>query len=320
MHTQPLPPDCETTARVTPSTPPLERALDNLTTALTRSRRMSPSPSEECDRPLGATRPCPDCGTAIEWRELIGPTGRAIRYWSDCPCWRARIARLDAFSAAAANHQAAQHGAASSRIGEYARFAFDTFNPARLPNGFPLVANARDWLARGPLAQPTCTPDYTTPATCALYFYSPGKGRGKTHLAAALALLARAEGHLIAIIDERRFIDEYWGAPFEVKPALTQLASMQARLTVYDDIGARENRPAGLRDAWDLLISPRWTRMGWAIFTSNYTPMELLDRGTIDDRVYSRLMQMTQGRYITFDGRDQRLPASPEGATHAPSR
>lgn len=237
---------------------------------------------------------------------MAGLGNREVRYWSDCTCWKQRIARESALSAASALAQTEMRGAPSSRIGAYARFTLPSFNPALLGNGFKLVDSLRGWLDRA-LTASTAEPDYRTPATCALWFYSSGKGRGKTHLAAALALLAREAGRLVAIVDEIRFLEDYWGEEFENRPALTRLPSEQAWLTVFDDLGARENRPAGLRDVWYTLISPRWTRCGWTIFTSNYTPIELFDRGTIDDRVYSRIIQMTQGRIVTFDGNDQRL-------------
>ena len=72
-------------------------------------------------------------------------------------------------------------------------------------------------------------------------------------------------------------------------------------------MGDRENTPPGLRDAWYDLIGPRWLKRGWTIITSNCTLDELAARGTIDDRVYSRLYQMTGGKIVTFDGADQRL-------------
>lgn len=281
---------------------PFDRALDNLVSESHRSRRILTSPSE----PIGTTRPCPDCGETLELKLLANPGGRQLRYWSDCSCWKQRIERSAALSAASAAEHALMRGAPSSRIGAYARFTLSTFNPAFLTNGFKLVDQVRDWQDRA-LTAATADPTYRTPATCALWFYSNGKGRGKTHLAAALALRAREASRLVAIVDEIRFLEDYWGEEFEKRPALTRLPSEQAWLTVFDDLGARENRPPGLRDVWYTLISPRWTRCGWTIFTSNYTPIELFDRGTIDDRVYSRIIQMTQGRIVSFDGTDQRL-------------
>lgn len=281
---------------------PFDRTLDRLTSALNRARPISASPSD----PIGTTRPCPDCGEPIELREVRGPTGRAVRCWSDCRCWRARIERAASLSQASAAQQAAVRGAPTSRVGDYRHMTMAAFNPALLIGGFPLVRQLESWLARVvPAAQ--CAEDYRTPATCALWFYSAGRGRGKTHLAAALALAAREAERLVAIVDELNFVNEYWAASLEARPELVRLPAEQAHLTVYDDIGVRENTPAGLRDAWYALISPRWLGRRWAIFTSNFTPDELAARGTIDDRVYSRIMQMTQGRVVAFDGSDQRL-------------
>lgn len=260
------------------------------------------SPSER----VGALRACPDCGEPIELRELAGPNGRSVRYWSDCRCWRERIAHAASLSQASIARQAEMRGAPRSRIGDYRHMVLPAFNPALLTDGFKLVEQLRGWLDRTLLAR-QCAEDYRTPATCALWFYSAGRGRGKTHLAAALAMLARDAGRLVAIVDEQRFVDELWAASFEARPELIRLPAEQSHITIFDDIGVRQNPTSGLRDVWYSLISPRWLGRRWAIFTSNHTPEQLAERGTIDDRVYSRIKQMTQGRIVSFDGTDQRL-------------
>jgi len=78
-------------------------------------------------------------------------------------------------------------------------------------------------------------------------------------------------------------------------------------LTVIDDLGQKERASDTLRDAWYNVINPRWLKRGWLICTSNWTPDELVERGTINAATYSRLVQMTHGKFLTFDGADQRL-------------
>lgn len=257
------------------------------------------------ERPLGTQAECPRCQELIEWREM-GVAPRTIRYWSDCTCW------LVACDQAAAISEESQSHAADYRVEQitsdvraYQEFTLETFQTDRLTGGAKLVTAARKWLDQAALL-PFADRTYAEPRCC-LYFYSGGKGRGKTHLAAAIALLARAEGKAIAIVDEISFVESYWAATLEARQNIVRVPAESAWLTVFDDMGSRENTPAGLRDCWYDLIGPRWLKRGWTIITSNWTLDELAARGTIDDRVYSRLHQMTGGKIITFDGADQRL-------------
>lgn len=123
---------------------------------------------------------------------------------------------------------------------------------------------------------------------------------------------ARQAGRLVAFADETAYIERYWAAPMEEKAKLSALPGERAWLTVLDDLGQRESTGPGLRDAWYDVVNPRWLKRGWTVITSNWTPDELLARGTINEATYSRIVQMTRGQLVTFTGNDQRLPT---GAT-----
>jgi len=254
---------------------------------------------------IGTQAECPRCHELIEYRQLGTPPA-AIRYWSDCSCWLAECDRVAARNAGAQEH-ASDYRAEPifSDVRQYQHFTFESFDSSRLVGGDKLVAAARRWLEQAG-ALPFADRTYADPRCC-LFFYSGGKGRGKTHLAAAVAMAARAMDKTISIVDETGFLESYWAASFDEKARLTSGPSEKAWLTVFDDMGSREKTPEGLRDLWYDLIGPRWLKRGWTIVTSNWTLDELAARGTIDDRVYSRLYQMTGGKIITFDGADQRL-------------
>ena len=257
------------------------------------------------DTPLLTQAECPRCKELIEYRQL-GTPPQAIRYWSDCSCWLAECDRVAARNSSAQDH-ASDYRADPivSDVRAYQHFSLDTFDASLLLGGDKLLLAARRWLEQAS-ALPFADRSYGDPRCC-LYFYSGGKGRGKTHLAAAIALEARAASKPISIVDETGFLEAYWAADFERRASLTSGPAERAWLTVFDDMGSREKTPEGLRDLWYDLIGPRWLKRGWTIVTSNHTLDELASRGTIDDRVYSRLYQMTGGKIITFDGADQRL-------------
>lgn len=277
-----------------------DRALDAIASAAHSARQISTSHCE-----IGTQTECPRCHELIEYRE-IGTPPRALRYWTDCSCWLAECDRLAKRNAGAQDHAADYRvDPIVADIRAYQHFTLDTFDAARLCGGDKLVAAARRWLDQA-LPLPVADRSYADPRCC-LYFYSGGKGRGKTHLAAAIALLARAAKKSIAIVDETGFLETYWAAGFEARAQLTAGPAEKAWLTVFDDMGSREKTPEGLRDLWYDLIGPRWLKRGFTIVTSNATLDELAARGTIDDRVYSRLYQMTGGKIVTFDGSDQRL-------------
>lgn len=179
----------------------------------------------------------------------------------------------------------------------------ETFDASRYPaEGNPLTEGRRwvDATLDAPVG------DYHRGPAVVLYLYSPGKGRGKTHLAAALAGLVHAAGRLVYFADEIGYIERYWAAALEDKAALSQLAGERAFLTVIDDMGQRERTTESLRDAWYAVFNPRWLKRGWTIVTSNYTPSELRQRGTINDATLSRLTQMCGGRMLVFQSGDYR--------------
>lgn len=277
-----------------------DKVLTDIANANHSARQISITTSE-----IGTQAECPRCKDLIEYRQL-GTPPQAIRYWSDCSCWLAECDRVAGRNASAQDH-ASDYRAEPivSDIRAYQHFTLDSFDATRLVGGDKLVAAGRRWLEQAS-ALPFADRSYTDPRCC-LYFHSAGKGRGKTHLAAAIALEARAAKKAIAIVDETGFLENYWAASFDEKAQLTAGPSDKAWLTVFDDMGSREKTPEGLRDLWYDLIGPRWLKRGWTIVTSNWTLDELAARGTIDDRVYSRLYQMTGGKIITFDGADQRL-------------
>jgi DNA replication protein DnaC len=277
-----------------------DKVLTGIASAASLARPISKKASE-----VGAQAECPRCHELIEFRQL-GTLEHVIRYWSDCSCWLAECDR------AASRNRGAQEHASDYRaepifsdVRQYQAFTFDTFDNSRLVGGDKLVAAGRRWLEQAS-ALPFASRDYADPRCC-LFFHSAGKGRGKTHLAAAIALAARAAGKTISIVDETGFLESYWAAGFEQRALLTSGPADKAWLTVFDDMGSREKTPEGLRDLWYDLIGPRWLKRGWTIVTSNWTLDELAARGTIDDRAYSRLYQMTGGKIVTFDGADQRL-------------
>lgn len=185
------------------------------------------------------------------------------------------------------------------------QFTLETFDASRLSNGDQLLAIVCGWL--GAISPHPVAPSYSDKPRCCLYFYSQGKGRGKTHLAAALVNQVRANGRRAILVDEISYIESYWAADFESKAKLSALPGERAWLTVIDDLGQKESASAGLRDAWYDILNPRWLKRGWTVVTSNWTPDQLVERGTINPATYSRLVQMTHGKWIEFIGADQRL-------------
>lgn len=187
--------------------------------------------------------------------------------------------------------------------------SLDRFDPRRLraPDeaSHPYHAASR-WLA-AIMDRPVA--DYHNGLPAALYFYSPGKGRGKTHLAAGLAWEARKNHKLTAYVPEGIYIERSWACSFEEKEALASLPGERAWLTVIDDLGQRVpgRGSNGIANAWYSVFDRRWLRRGWTIITSNLTLDELLDQGTINEATHSRLRQMTRSQMIKFDGVDQRL-------------
>lgn len=262
------------------------------------------------DLPLGTIDTCPTCKAPIELREMPDYKQRPYRYWSDCPCIGHAADRAVELAAQSARLHADQRTEVIADPVPIAQFTFETFDPVRLVNGPRLLDIVRGWLAAiGGL--PVATSYHEKPRAC-LYFYSAGKGRGKTHLAGAIVNQVRADSRRAVLIDEMDYIETFWAASLEARSDLSALPGTRAWLTAIDDMGQRESTGPGLRDAWYDVINARWLKRGWLVITSNYTPDELVERGTINAATYSRLVQMTQNKLVEFDGIDQRLVSAGE--------
>lgn len=266
----------------------------------------SSGPSLPTTGDLGSIVACPGCGEEIELREMPGYGGRTLRYWSDCRCLSEALERDAKIAEAIPRLLAQQHGALTTDLSAIEHLTLDTFDKSTLVatnggNPHDVAVRWLDRISQSPEAS------YHGGPPVALYFHSQGKGRGKTHLAAGIALEARKLGKLVAWCDEVSYIERYWAADLEEKARLSRLMGERAWLTVLDDLGQRENTPASLRDAWYDVVNPRWLERGWTIITSNRTLDELLGHGTINEATYSRLAQMTRSQVVEFTGTDQRL-------------
>jgi hypothetical protein len=271
--------------------------------------------------PLSAddTRACPlGCGRVQETFPIAVPdrlraaVGRDVSYfWRQCPCEEAHREREEAHQQVVnAEHRQRQADDLLGPAGlkrQAEGLTLDRFDPRQLAGDgedHPYTA-ATNWLARitGP-----ATATYTDPdgPPAALYFYSPGPGRGKTHLAAGLAWELRRVRELVCFLHEEAYCSRLWSCGFEKREEVLTLPGERAWLTVLDDLG-RLNPGPGVQNAWYAVINRRWLRRKWLLITSNFTLDELRDRGTICEATYSRLYQMTRGAYVVFDGADQRL-------------
>jgi DNA replication protein DnaC len=147
----------------------------------------------------------------------------------------------------------------------------------------------------------------------ALYFYSPGPGSGKTHLAIGIAREAQRAGRKITVCDETRFMLYCWSASLAERERAIVRAAEQTWLTVIDDLG--QKTPARNSDSiattWYDVINRRWLARRWLIITSNFTLDELVARGSINDATFSRIYQMTAGVYVYFDADDHRCRLKP---------
>lgn len=268
--------------------------------------------------PVGAIQPCERCGETLERRSTPpNATGHVLYYWSMCRCVRDNDAAQRAVVAAAQRRQYERDEALLGDPGakRIQRFQLSTFDPnlltAETPAQHPYTV-VTEWLV-------SVLQNEQDIAT-ALYLYSPGKGRGKTHLAAALYWEVRNLHHRrVAFVEELSYLSLAWNTPFGPgKEALIQLPAEDAWFTVFDDMGRRTpgENPAGVQNAWSDLIGRRYLAAKPTIFTSNYMPEELFKRKTIDEASLSRICEMTRNRLVFFDGHDVRLGfAKPEGAT-----
>lgn len=258
-------------------------------------------------------RVCPDCG-ALVGTALTYRGEQPWYYWQVCPCQNERIAAYQARIAARAEAERqsqADHLLGDSGMRKIAHLTLESFDPTRLVGAeehpYRVVVAWLDAIA----AYGSCG-DYRDPAApeTALFFYCPGKGRGKTHLGAAALWEARIRHRrLTAFIEETSYLERCWSCPMEQKESLAVLPGERAWLTVVDDLGRREigQSATGVQNAWAAVFTRRWLARGWTIITSNWTLDELMQRRTIDDALYSRIKQMTRGAYVFFDGVDMRL-------------
>ena len=268
------------------------------------------------------TRLCLACGVpqgtvAVPWR------GGARYLWRPCLCREGAIEAAEA-------REMSRRAALAASYGE--RAPTDDLE-ALAAQGLTLDRFRRELLEAGPLGEHPCDvagawlsaitgrvravhADEDSPPAL-LYLSSPTRGCGKTHLAAGLALAARAVGRRTALVEEKRLLAASWGASLEEQERLLTRYAERAWLLVIDDLGRRPVRRAsqdetsGAADVWDALLNRRYALGGWTVITSNLTPAELLDQGTVNLSTFSRIGQMTRRRVVRFRGEDRRLVGLP---------
>ena len=247
-----------------------------------------------------------------------GPDRPPFLMWRLCDALRAKWALRDAGVAqqdAQARQAAAERALGDPGLGRIAGLTLECFNPDLLrvqlghDNPHTLIC---DWIAA---IADRPEGDYHRGPPVALYLYWPGKGTGKTHLAAGATLALRAAGRLAVFVEESSYLSALWSAPMEGSERLYQLPGDLAHITAIDDIGRLppgKGPGNGTEKAWYNVINRRWLRRRWTIFTSNRTLDELLAQCTIDDATYSRMAQMMGGadRLVLVEGDDQRLRRS----------
>lgn len=205
--------------------------------------------------------------------------------------------------------QSAEQALGDPGLARIARFTLASFDPDRLRVALGYDnphTRVLDWLSS---IRDLASGDYHRGPPVALHLYYPGKGTGKTHLAAGAALATRALGKLAVFIEEVSYLERCWAADFADKERLSMLPGEQAYLTVIDDLGQNKpgRDPTGVQKVWYNVINRRWSKCGWTIITSNKTLDELMDQGTLSEAAYSRLYQMTCGEVVLMDADDQRL-------------
>jgi hypothetical protein len=262
--------------------------------------------------PLSASseRPCATCGATNTTIGLTDHRGQLRYFWRTCACVEVEIAR-DAERIAAMG-AARRQSEADALLGDagmtaVASMRLDSFVPDRLGGVVNPYDQALGWLRTAFVYGPKADyRDAASPPAC-LYFYSGGKGRGKTHLAAGLAWETQGAGKLAAFVQEHAYLTRLWSCKFADLEQVSGLPGDRAWLTVVDDIGQRSSAGATVSDAWYSVFNQRWLKAGWTIVTSNWLPEELLQRGTINDATLSRLLQMTRGEIVYFDATDARM-------------
>ena len=263
--------------------------------------------------PLGTLRVCARCGeTQIRRRTTPNSRGQYVDFWSDCACWKAAVDRAGAVSTAAVDRMRGRDcetGGAYDVATLAAQYQADPYDPTLLGDGGQLWAEALGWL-RAVHAQVVVTAYRLGPP--AALFFTGLRGRGKTRMAIELALEAHRLDRRVAIVNEKKHLNELRGVPFGPQyDDLIAEPAERAWLTVFDDIGKHKpvSSEDGLRvqNAWYDLIDRRYNRRRWTIFTSEHTLDDLVAQGTIDDSLYGRIYEMTRGIVVPFAGGDLRL-------------
>lgn len=264
--------------------------------------------------PLGTVADCPQCGIPRQLRETPpNAMNRSIRYWSDCACVEASRAQSIALSE---NATRALRGSRDESGDAYdveslaaaGAQTLDAYHPEWMADRGPFDA-AVQWLTNINIAHVVSS--YRAGPHAALYFRGP-RGRGKTHLAIALLLHARQFGRRVAILNEAKYLHQTrsvdFGEPYE---RLLAEPGERAWLTVFDDIGkykpTSDTDRARIQNAWYGMLDRRYNRRRYSIFTSEKSLEQLVQQGTLDDALYSRLYEMTRGVELPFAGADQRL-------------
>lgn len=270
------------------------------------------------DIPTGAVATCPQCQATRTLRETApNQMGRTARYWSECSCVVAaatRSARLSDQATEAIRGTRDEDGAGESydvhTLAATAALTLDRFDPTRMADRYPYDA-ARAWL--NDILERQVVGSYRDGPPAALFFVG-ARGRGKTHLAVALMLDIHRLHRRVAILNEKKYLDQTrtvaFGPPME---ALVAVPGERAWLSVFDDIGKHkfdrsdEREKVRVQNAWYSVLDRRYNARRWSIFTSEKTLDELVRYGTLDEATYSRLYEMTRGVHLAFTGDDQRL-------------
>jgi predicted ATPase len=234
--------------------------------------------------------------------------------WS-CPCQDAQIAAED--QARIAQDAAYRQAQAERVLGDTGLrliedLTWETLDVTKNQIARPLEQIQR-WFAQALAygSQASYRDPESPPA--AIWVYSDGKGRGKTHLAAGAFHAARQAQKLACFIEENSYLRRRWGCDFEEVEQVVNLPADRAWLTVIDDLGRRQGMKnmQAVANVWFEVFNQRWLKRGWTVVTSNYTPEQLFDLGTLDDATYSRVRQMTRGYLVRCTGDDYRLEVSP---------
>lgn len=207
-----------------------------------------------------------------------------------------------------------------------ADWSAETYDPSRsqsVDGGPTPFAQAVTWLGAiqtyehagwDPYTAPGAYGNYQDPACPAVALMFVGKpGRGKTHLAGAIAQMALNNGRSVRRINEAAYLAAYWADLSNQSAMITKLA-VQPWLLIIDDVGQRANGGPGVNDAYYALINKRYERAGWTIITSNYSLDDLQDRRILTSVSVSRLTQMTRKHEILCGGPDLRAVAPKERA------